>query len=88
MGPDPVQPRPSDCTCDGDGLTLVSRVPRFGAMPELCTYRCEACGHVETLEAPPNERRSSKMPPMEAACWAGFHTMAMKWAIEVRVWLG
>jgi hypothetical protein len=26
-------------------------VPRVGAMPELCTYRCEACGHVETLEA-------------------------------------
>jgi len=28
-----------------------------GGMPELCTYRCEACGHVETLEAQPNERQ-------------------------------
>jgi uncharacterized Zn finger protein len=46
------------CTCDGEGLTLVSRVPRVGAMPELYTYRCEACGHVETLEALPNERRT------------------------------
>ena len=34
-----------DCTCDGEGLTLVSRVPRVGGMPGLCTYRCEACGH-------------------------------------------
>jgi uncharacterized Zn finger protein len=39
-------------------LALVSRVPRVGAMPELFTYRCEACGHVETLEAQPNERRT------------------------------
>jgi hypothetical protein len=55
MGPDVAQPRPPDCTCDGEGLTLVSRVPCVGGMPELCTYRCEACGHVETLEAQPNE---------------------------------
>ena len=51
------QQRPPDCTCDGEGLTLVSRVPRVGAMLELYTYRCEACGHVETLEAHPSERR-------------------------------
>ena len=59
MGPDLDQPRPPDCTCDGEGLALVSRVPRVGAMPELFTYRCEACGHVETLEAQPNERRTT-----------------------------
>ena len=60
MGFDQVQQqRPPDCTCDGEGLTLVSRVPRVGAMPELCTYRCEACGHVETLEVQPNERRTT-----------------------------
>ena len=58
MERDPAQDRPPDCTCDGEGLTLVNRVPRVGAMPELCTYRCEACGHVETLEAQPNERRT------------------------------
>jgi hypothetical protein len=57
MGPDVVQPRPPDCTCYGEGLTLVSRVPRVGGMPELCTYRCEACGHVDTLEAQPSERQ-------------------------------
>jgi hypothetical protein len=45
------QQRPPDCTCDGEGLVLVSSVPRVGAMPELHTYRCEACGHVETIEA-------------------------------------
>jgi hypothetical protein len=58
METDLAQQRPPDCTCDGEGLTLVSRVPRIGAMPELCTYRCEACGHVETREAQPNERRT------------------------------
>jgi hypothetical protein len=57
MGPDLAQPRPPDCTCDGEGLTLVSRVPRVGGMPELYTYRCEACGHVETLEGQANERQ-------------------------------
>jgi hypothetical protein len=45
--------RPPDCTCDGEGLLPVSRVPRVGVLPELCTYRCEACGHVETREVEP-----------------------------------
>jgi hypothetical protein len=45
--------RPANCTCDGEGLEPVSRVPRVGAMPELVTYRCEACGHVETREVSP-----------------------------------
>ena len=56
MEPDLFQQWPPYCTCDG--LTLVGRVPRVGAMRELFTYRCEACGHVETLEALPNERRT------------------------------
>jgi hypothetical protein len=51
------QRRPPDCTCDGEGLQLVSSVPRVGAMPELNTYRCEACGHVETREAGMNDKR-------------------------------
>jgi hypothetical protein len=55
METDPQQ-RPADCTCNGDGLELVSRVPRVGAMPELETYRCEACGHVETREVEPKKR--------------------------------
>lgn len=53
------QERPANCTCDGEGLELVSRVPRVGAMPELATYRCEACGHVETREVQPNQDRRS-----------------------------
>jgi len=44
------QQRPADCTCNGDSLEPVSSVPRVGSMPELVTYRCEACGHVETRE--------------------------------------
>ena len=46
---------PDDCTCDGEGLTPVSSVPRVGAMPELVTYQCPACGHVETVEKQPEK---------------------------------
>jgi hypothetical protein len=41
---------PDDCTCLGEGPAPVSTIPRVGAMPELVTYHCPACGHVETLE--------------------------------------
>ena len=41
---------PPDCTCSGEGLTLVWEQPGVGAMPELRTYRCPECGHVETIE--------------------------------------
>jgi len=41
---------PDDCTCLGEGPAPVSRVPRLGAMLELVTYQCPACGHVETIE--------------------------------------
>lgn len=45
---------PDDCTCLGEGLAPVRRVPRVGAMPELITYQCPVCGHVETIEKPSN----------------------------------
>jgi hypothetical protein len=44
---------PEDCTCLGEGPAPVSRVPRVGAMSELITYQCPACGHVETIETQP-----------------------------------
>ena len=50
------QQRPPDCTCDGERLIIVKRVPRVGAMPELCTWRCDDCGHVVTLEMPQSKR--------------------------------
>jgi rubredoxin len=55
MGREPPKFRelPDDCTCLGEGPAPVSRVPRFGAMPELITYQCPACGHVETIEVQP-----------------------------------
>ena len=43
---------PYDCSCGGEGMAPVSRVPGIGAIPELITYQCPACGHVETLERP------------------------------------
>jgi rubredoxin len=45
---------PDDCTCLGEGPVPVSRVPSLGAMRELITYQCPACGHIETLEKQPN----------------------------------
>jgi hypothetical protein len=53
---------PEDCSCLGEGPAPVSRVPRLGAMPELVTYQCAACGHVETIESqpyPPKPRQHS-----------------------------
>ena len=40
---------PYDCSCGGEGM---APVPGIGAIPELVTYQCPACGHVETLERP------------------------------------
>ena len=44
------QELPDDCTCNGEGLAPVSSVPRVGGLPELVTYECPVCGHVETVE--------------------------------------
>jgi len=44
---------PEDCTCGGGALAPVGTVPRVGSLPELVTYQCPACGHVETVEIQP-----------------------------------
>ena len=44
------QELPEDCTCNGEGLAPVNSVPRVGGLPELVTYECLVCGHVETVE--------------------------------------
>ena len=49
---------PEDCSCLGEGLAPISSVPRVGAMPELVTYKCPVCGHVETIENLSNESSS------------------------------
>jgi rubredoxin len=51
---------PEDCTCGGEGLAPVASVPRFGSLPELVTYQCPACGHVETVETKPPAPMPSK----------------------------
>jgi hypothetical protein len=33
-------------------MTPMRIVPKFGVLPELLTYRCQACGHVESIEMP------------------------------------
>ena len=58
MGANLFRDLPEDCTCNGEGPAPVGRVPRVGAMAELVTYRCETCGHVETIEAPPKQQPS------------------------------
>ena len=36
-------------------MVPVGNVPGVGALPELVTYQCPACGHVATIELPPDE---------------------------------
>jgi len=33
-------------------MAFMRAVPSFGPLPELLTYRCQACGHVESIEMP------------------------------------
>jgi len=37
--------------CHGAPMVLIKTTPRVGSFPELRTYRCAKCGHVETLES-------------------------------------
>jgi uncharacterized Zn finger protein len=39
------------CACSSQAMKLVRAIPKIGTFPELRTYRCERCGHVETVEA-------------------------------------
>lgn len=36
--------------CEREEFAVVSSAPRAGPLPELRTYRCRRCGHVETVE--------------------------------------
>jgi len=46
----PGSPDRSAC-CAGEGFVLVGSAPAVGPLPELQTFRCRQCGHVETIEA-------------------------------------
>ena len=45
-----AEPAPR-CACSDQTMKLVRTVPGVGSFPELRTFRCERCGHVETVEA-------------------------------------
>ncbi len=53
---------PDECTCLGEGPMPSNRLPRVGAMPELVTYQCPACGHVVTIE-----QQENAISPVNAA---------------------
>jgi hypothetical protein len=38
------------CPRDGDRMSLVNVLPHFASFPELRTFRCDRCGHVDTFE--------------------------------------
>jgi len=42
------------CNRCGASMKLVRTTPKFGAVPELQTFRCETCGHVDTIETDDN----------------------------------
>jgi hypothetical protein len=49
----PNSPQSLRCRRDEQPMTLVKTIPGIGAYPELRTYRCAQCGHVETIEVKP-----------------------------------
>jgi hypothetical protein len=54
----PVFNRPDGLgCCAGEDLTLVGTAPGVGPFPELRTFRCRRCGHVETIETPRGAER-------------------------------
>jgi len=42
---------PRCARCNGGAMKLVRSNPGIASLPELRTYRCAQCGHVETIEA-------------------------------------
>ena len=46
----PENPVPTRCERCGEAMSLAGRVPKVGPHPELVTFRCDDCGHVQTLE--------------------------------------
>jgi len=48
---EPQHPAPQCSRCGGGTMKLVRSNPGVGPLLELRTYRCEQCGHVETIEA-------------------------------------
>ena len=40
-----------DCRCNDKPMKITGVSPKAGPLPELWTFRCELCGHVETIEA-------------------------------------
>ena len=54
------------CACGGR-MTLVRVHPRVGGLAELRSYRCETCGHVETVEARPGAAPADAAKAVAAA---------------------
>jgi len=52
-GKDEVYPR--SCDICGTAMRLVRLMPKAGPLPELRTFRCDACGHVRTEETEENQ---------------------------------
>jgi hypothetical protein len=53
------------CECCGSPMKLVRSVPALGVLPELHSFRCERCRHVETIET--TKRASSGLSWAESA---------------------
>jgi hypothetical protein len=43
----PAHP-PERCQACGSAMKAVRSVPRVGPFPELVTFKCEHCGHLDT----------------------------------------
>jgi hypothetical protein len=40
--------RPVSCEACGNTMKAVRSLPRVGSFPELVTFKCEHCGHLDT----------------------------------------
>ena len=48
-------PKRPPCPSCAQNMRLIRRTPRFGGLPDVCTFECQACGvsHTEECEPPP-----------------------------------
>jgi uncharacterized Zn finger protein len=44
------QPTPPACPRCSQPMRLIRVTPKIGPVPELFTFKCVSCGHIDTME--------------------------------------
>jgi hypothetical protein len=45
-----VEFKPLPCPVCSRAMEFSGSAPKTGPLPELCIFRCMACGHIDTIE--------------------------------------